>query len=155
MKELTARSRRRLIAIPVYLALLSALGLAGAVFFTSTRAEGVQAWMDLLGDAWTSWAVVPFVLGNGAVAWYAADLSRRGNLRAAATLALAGTYASFYASALVMPVPGNELITFDAVDLLVLVPWIGWAGLLAGTVAPVAWGRIEARREEEAPSAKP
>lgn len=146
MNGLTSRTRLRLIGLPAHLALLSALGLAGTVFFTSTLSEGIQAWKGLLGQAWTSWAVIPFVLGNGAVAWRAADLSRRGNLGASGMLALAGTYISFYLSALIMPVPGNELITFDPLDLLVLVPWVGWAGLLAGTAIPVAWGRMEARR---------
>lgn len=149
MNGLTSRTRLRLVGLPLYLGLLSALGLAGVVFITSTLSEGIQAWKDLLGQAWTSWAVVPFVLGNAAVAWRAADLSRRSKFGSSGMLALAGTYLSFYLSALVMPLPENELISFDGFDLLILVPWVGWAGLLAGTAIPVAWGRMEARRAPE------
>lgn len=140
----------RFAAAPVYLGLLSVLGWFGIVFIASNPME---AWTGSIRMSWTSGAVVPFVLGNAAVAWGAAELSRRGELARSAAVGAVGTYGAFYVSALSLPPPGDELVSFSAAEFLVLVPWVGWAGLLAGMVIPLAWGRWEAARFEEEPAA--
>lgn len=133
----------RLSAAPIYLAMLSVTGLFGLVFLASNP---VEAWMGTLRLAWTSWAVVPFVAGNLVVAGLAVRRARRGPLVPAAAIGLVGTFVAFYMSALLLPLPEDEFVSFGALDLLILVPWVGWAGLFAGTVLPLVWGRWEARR---------
>lgn len=133
----------RLLAIPVYLALLSGLGMAGIV---PQADQPIQAWTTVLSKSWTSVAAVPFVLGNAAVGLYAAERAWRDDLEGAAKVGFVGTFFSFYVSALLLPLPSGEWVTFDPGLRFSLVFTVGWPGLIAGTVLPPGWGRLEARR---------
>lgn len=113
----------------------------------------------MLKMLWSSPAAPAFAVGNAAVAWRIADLARRGKGLRAAAVAGVGTYASFYLSSLLLPpiFDPSDSFLFDldigGPDWAMVVLAVGAPGILAGIAGPVLWGRWEARRFEEEPSA--
>lgn len=143
-----SRDKYRLVAAPVYVAGLSLLGTVALAF------KSFDGWLQILWEAWLSRASLFFVVGNLGTAWAVASLSHEGRVARGIGVAVGGTTGTFYASSLLLPStldpPDSFFFDLDigGPEWFMVVLAIGAPGILAGIVAPVLWGRWEARRDQ-------